>query len=117
MLITVLVYLTVPLLPAVVVTVGFWLPALIRVAITTWGYQKSVDRGGSSGQITFQYIGCRMGGLPLNVATVFFIFDGQRNYLQTHTTVLVLICLISLLYTVSFVQLFREKFTYQRQTA
>lgn len=109
-LIGVLVYLTVPLLPTDVIKVGFWFLALMPVAITVWGYQKSLDHS-SSGRITFQYMGRRMSGLPLNVGTVFFIFDDPKSYLQTHATVLVLVCLLSLLYTVSFMQLFREKFT------
>ena len=105
-----LVYLTVPLLPTDVVKVSFWLLALLPIAITMWGYRKSLDHS-SSGRITFQYMGRRMSGLPLNIGTLFFIFDNPKNYLQTHTTVLVLVCLLSLLYTVSFMQLFREKFT------
>ncbi len=116
-LIGVLVYLMVPLLPADVVTVGFWFLALVPTAITMWGYRKSIDQSSGSGRITFQYMGRRMGGLLLNAGTVFFIFDKPKAYLQTHTTVLVLVCLLSLLYLISFVQLFREKFIYNPQTA
>lgn len=109
-LVGVLVYLTVPLLPHNVIKVGFWFLALTPIGITMWGHQKSLDHSGS-GRITFQYMGRRMSGLPLNIGTLFFIADNPNNYLQTHTTVLVLVCLLSLLYTASFIQLFRQHFT------
>lgn len=110
-LVVALVYLTVPRLSADVVTISFWFLALIPTAITTWGYRRSLGQHHGSGQIAFKYMGQRMGGLPLNVGMLFFIFDNPKNYLQTHTIVLVLVCLLLLLYILSFMQLFREQFT------
>ncbi len=115
-LVGILVYLTVPLMSADILTVGFCLLALTPIGITIWGYRQSVDQHGSSGPIVFKYMQ-RRGGLSVHLIQVFYVYEKPSIYLQTHTTALVIFCLLLLLYTISFMQLFRDHFAYKPKVA
>ena len=117
-LVAVLVYMTVPLLPAYVVTIILWILLITPTTITMWGHRRSVDSQTSSGPIVFKYMQ-RIGGLFLHIMQVvllntrtpiFFNYKAEA-YSQSQLTLSIIIGLLMILYTVSFIQLFKEKFT------
>lgn len=117
-LVAALVYMVVPLLPENTVMASFWLIAITPTVIAMWGHLKSIDRRTSSGPITLKYMQ-RSSGMFLNIAQVVLMYSGgsfldqheNGSLLQLYASMSVSISLLMTLYIVSFVQLFREKFT------
>ena len=116
-----LIYLTVPLIPFKPLLLGTTLIVLSPLPILGWGYMKSVDERVVAGKIIWQYmqhkgmLAINLIQLGLNLPNGLFENGAQttRTFLQAHPNVSITICLLTLLYTISFVQLFHKKFYYK----
>ena len=116
-----LVYLVVPTLPARTALIGSFcisaVPSLFLLSGWWNGYHQSRD----AQNIVWKYVEHK-GLLPISLFQIALNFsngflDGDsgitRVFLQTHISILVIICLFSLLYSISFVQLYRYRYTYK----
>ncbi|WP_080054526.1 hypothetical protein [Spirosoma aerolatum] len=111
----------VPLLPPDTVATSIFYLALSPLVLLVWGYFKSVDQRISTGKLVWQYFQ-NQGMIPINLLQISlnltngFSEKGSHtihDFLQTYPIVSVLICLLTLLYSLSFVQLFYKKFYYK----
>ena len=120
-LVGILMYLTVPLLPSRAIAGIVFILTFGPFILLIWGYHKSVDSRISTGKAVWQYMQ-QKGTLPLNLVqiglnlpSVFFDDSSSttRLFMQNHPNASVVICLFCLLYTTSFIQLYRHKFHYK----
>ncbi|MBN8823213.1 MULTISPECIES: hypothetical protein [unclassified Spirosoma] len=116
-----LLFILVPLLPPNTVATSIFYLALSPLVLLVWGYFKSVDQRISTGKLVWQYFQ-NQGMIPINLLQISLNLTNAfseksshtiRNFLQTYPIVSVLICLLTLLYSLSFVQLFYKKFYYK----
>ncbi len=123
-LVAALVYFTVPVLPTEVVESLFWVAALLPVGLLVWQHFQTKPQPNSTGFLVRKRLN-EIGGRSINIVLWVSIYSGgyvgesakRTAYLQTHTMVSVVLCLLFLLYMVSFIQLIRRPFTYQSETA
>ena len=115
-LIVALVYMVVPLLPAMVITVTVWVMIVIPATLMMWAHRIVKRHPTSSRFIVYDYLK-RGGAIFINLAQVGMSFSGgwfgysdQQSFVQTHPIFSILICLLLLLYDASFIQLFRYQF-------
>lgn len=120
-LLCILLFVLVPLFsPDRVLTSVFYL-VLVPLLLLAWGYFKSVDQRISTGKLVWQYFQ-NQGMIPINLFQISlhltngFSENGSqivRDFLQTYPMLSILICLLTLLYSLSFIQLFYKKFYYK----
>ena len=116
-----LVYMSVPLLPGRTVIMVSFCIGIIPLLFLLSGYWNGYHRSGGTKKIVWKYIEYK-GLLPANLFQIALNFsnvfiDGDsgttRGFLQSHTSVSVIICLLFLLYSLSFVQLYRHRYVYK----
>ncbi|GAB2526243.1 hypothetical protein [Spirosoma aerophilum] len=112
-----LMYFTAPLITANGMFTIFFICGLSPLAVLFYGHRKHLDQQTDSRKIVWTYLR-ESGSLIFNMFYVFGINslnslfeEKSRIWLfQVHSTVGLVLCMASLLYAVSFVQLFKENF-------
>lgn len=124
-LIGLLVYLVVPVLPARTALIGSFCISVVPSMFLLSGYWNGYHRSRDTQNIVWKYVE-RNGLLPINLFQIAlnltngFVDGGSgttRVLLQTHTSILVMVCLFSMLYSVSYVQLYRYRYVYKPKPA
>ena len=120
-LIGLLVYLMVPVLPARTVLIGSFCISAVPSLFLLSGYWNGYHQSTGSQNLVWKYVE-RNGLIPVNLFQIALNFSDSigdssstttQAFLQTHTGILVTACLFSLLYSISFVQLYRYSYTYK----
>ncbi|GAB3026787.1 hypothetical protein [Spirosoma pulveris] len=113
-----LMYFTAPLITANGMFTIFFICGLSPSAILFYGYQKHLDQQTDSRKIVWNYLRASFSTV-WNLIYVFGINnlnslfeEKSRIWLfQVHSTVGLVLCMVSLLYAVSYIQLFKENFS------
>lgn len=111
-LVVVLVYLVVPILPYKITLTVIFILGITPTGLVSWAHRKSLDRQSSASPIVFQGMQ-KSGVLSMNVVNMgfnFFSFSDSTWQTSLYLIPATLISLLLLLYTASFVQLFRQRF-------
>ncbi|GAB3026793.1 hypothetical protein [Spirosoma pulveris] len=120
-LVSVLVYIAVPMIPIKWLIVGVCVICLTPFLFLLWGYYYGLHQQTTTGKVVWEYM-LNNGGraaslvqLGLNLPNSFAENGAQstRTFLQTYPTVSVIICLLVLLYTASFIQLFQHQYKHK----
>lgn len=117
-LVALLIYLTVPLLSSRAIGTILFVLTFFPITMIAWGYFRFVDQRISTGKIIWQYMqqkGVWLANFSIivfDIPGIFFETGSQRTrlFLEAHPSASVLLCLLFLLYTVSFIQLYWHKF-------
>lgn len=121
MLVGILICIIVPTIPVRWVITGIYLAGLLPALFLLAGYVYGLHNQTDSGQLVWKYVQHK-GLLPLNLIQLgiylpnIYLEKGSqmtRTFLQTDPSLSVLICLPVLLYTASFIQLFRHQYKYK----
>ena len=118
-----LIYIVVPLLPAQYVIGSIYLLSMVPALVLWWGRAKHIDKFTDSRGIIWKYVQKSGSFICSFVPAVCMLTSGLfsdgpiRTFFQIHTSVSAVLCLLALLYSISFIQLFREKFTYKPKFA
>lgn len=116
------VYLIVPILSSKVLIISTYIICFVPSIILIWGHFKNTDRRISAGPIIWKYL-VHKGFLAINFVQIALNSGGlfyddspqhwTRSYLPQHPNVSIAIALLVMLYTTSFIQLYRHKFHYK----
>ena len=122
-LVGILFYLAIPLLPAKYTIVLLILFSCIPGLLLWWGRSRLLDKHTDTRGIVWKYVEAsgvfvaQVVPAGLNLTGGLFSDSPTQTFYQLHTSVSVVICLLLLLYTTSFIQLFREQFIYKPNLA
>lgn len=116
-----LVYVVVPQIPVRRLILGTLLIGLIPYLFILRGYYYGFHKQTNTGKLVWEYLLSKCGlavyliNLSLNIPKGFIenAPESTRTFLQTYPTVSVLICLLLLLYTTSFIQLFQHQYKHK----
>jgi hypothetical protein len=118
LLIGALMFVITPILSGKIVIVFLWASVIIPIAVLQYAYLKCKDQRTDSKKIVWESLG-RRSGFVLNIVNVTFhlsVADDQSKraeHFQVHTSISAIICFLAILYTLSFIQLYRENFHYK----
>ncbi len=121
-LVGVLVYLTVPLIPFNYVVTLLYAVILVPSAVMFWLERKLKNEPTSQQALVFENA-AKYRNLHLNVVIFVSNFlissvgDESRRFLQIHSTITVVVCMLLLLYAISFMQLLNERFDFRTKLA
>ncbi|PRY36436.1 hypothetical protein CLV58_11226 [Spirosoma oryzae] len=117
-----LVYLTVPLIPFNYVVTLLYAVILVPSAVMFWLERKLKNEPTSQQALVFENA-AKYRNLHLN-AVIFVsnflissVGDESRRFLQIHSTITVVMCMLLLLYAISFMQLLNERFDFRTKLA
>ncbi len=117
-----LVYLTVPLIPFNYVVTLLYAVILVPSAVMFWLERKLKNEPTSQQALVFENA-AKYRNLHLN-AVIFVsnflissVGDESRRFLQIHSTITVVVCMLLLLYAISFMQLLNERFDFRTKLA
>ncbi|MCX6218888.1 hypothetical protein [Spirosoma sp.] len=116
-----LVYMVVPLIPVKRLIVCTLLIGVIPFLFILRGYYYGFHQQTDTGKLIWEYLLNKCGlavclfHLSLNLPNHFLenAPESTRTFLQTYPTISVLICLLLLLYTASFIQLFQHQYKHK----
>ncbi|WP_288429172.1 hypothetical protein [uncultured Spirosoma sp.] len=117
-----LVYLTVPLIPFNYVVTLLYAVILVPSAVMFWLERKLKNEPTSQQALVFENA-AKYRNLHLNVVIFVSNFlissvgDESRRFLQIHSTITVVMCMLLLLYAISFMQLLNERFDFRTKLA
>ncbi len=117
-----LVYLTVPLIPFNYVVTLLYAVILVPSAVMFWLERKLKNEPTSQQALVFENA-AKYRNLHLNVVIFVSNFlissvgDESRRFLQIHSTITVVVCMLLLLYAISFMQLLNERFDFRTKLA
>ncbi len=121
-LVGVLVYLVVPLIPFNYVVTLLYAVILVPSAVMFWLERKLKNEPTSQQALVFENA-AKYRNLHLN-AVIFVsnflissVGDESRRFLQIHSTITVVMCMLLLLYAISFMQLLNERFDFRTKLA
>ncbi|AUD04694.1 hypothetical protein [Spirosoma pollinicola] len=117
-LVAVLMYFTAPFITANGMFTVFYVCGLSPLAVLFYGHWKHLDQQTNGRKIVWTYLR-ESGSIIFNLFYVFGInvlnslFEEKSKIwlFQVHSTVGLILCLLTLLYAVSFIQLFKENFS------
>ncbi|KAA9355193.1 hypothetical protein [Larkinella humicola] len=118
LLVGVLVYIVIPVLADDVLVLILLLSAFIQMAVVQYCCYKSKELAGTSKKIIWDSLSYRAGillnsaGFFLNMRSTGVIF-GAQGPLQINAGIAAILCSIAIIYSMSFIQLYRENFSYK----
>lgn len=121
-LVGVLVYLVVPLIPFGYVVTLLYAVILFPSAVMSWLERKLKNEPTSQQALVFENV-TKHRNQHVNVVIFVSNFlitsvgDESRRFLQIHSTITIVVCVLLLLYAISFVQLLNERFDFRTKIA
>ncbi len=121
-LVGVLVYLVVPLIPFGYVVTLLYAVILFPSAVMSWLERKLKNEPTSQQALVFENA-AKYRNQHVNVVIFVSNFlitsvgDESRRFLQIHSTITIVVCVLLLLYAISFVQLLNERFDFRTKIA
>lgn len=122
-LVAALIYVIVPLVSTDFIEIFFWIMVLSPVSVSVWMHRRVRHQPNNSSAIVHKFL-TNISSRYVNVAQFALLMSGglidstQRTaFLQTHVSASAVICMMLLLYTISFVHLCRRQFIYKPEAA